>query len=223
MGPAGGASSLGKYGGSSNRPDRDSRDRDAGVTPSAVGTLADPTEKQDYFGSTIFGPSQKYTGSFLDNILGGGYRNVDPYTGQFQSRFSQAGGLGKSIFGGILGLINPFLGMAYRVGSSLPRLGNYNYLADYARGELGLFQKPGINIDKGRGSIINQLYIVFYEKVNKYIFINYIPGIETPSSFNMGLKISWTLLLISLSDKVLEWDWNIYLYPNFIFPILSFL
>jgi hypothetical protein len=96
------------------------KDLAAGVG-GGIGTLADPREKQDYFGSTIFGPSRKYTGSFLDNILGGGYRAVQPYApDQFQSRFSQAGGLGKSVFGGILGLINPMAGMLYRVASSVP-------------------------------------------------------------------------------------------------------
>ena len=96
------------------------KDLAAGVG-GGIGTLADPREKQDYFGSTIFGPSRKYTGSFLDNILGGGYRAVQPYApDQFQSRLSQAGGLGKSVFGGILGLINPMAGMLYRVASSVP-------------------------------------------------------------------------------------------------------
>jgi hypothetical protein len=104
MGPAGGASSGGNYGGSSNRPDRDSRDRDVGVSIGGQGTGADPREKQDFV-------TQKYTGSFLDKVLGGGYRNVDPYTGQFQSRLSQAGGLGKNILGGIIGLLNPAAGM----------------------------------------------------------------------------------------------------------------
>jgi hypothetical protein len=113
MGPAGGASSGGNYGGSSNRPDRDSRDRDVGVSIGGQGTGADPREKQDFV-------TQKYTGSFLDKVLGDGYRNVDPYTGQFQSRLSQAGGLGRGILGGIIGLINPMAGMLYRVASSVP-------------------------------------------------------------------------------------------------------
>ena len=42
--------------------------------------------------------------------------------------------------------------MAYKIGTSLPSIRNYNTLADYARGEFGLFKKPGVNIDKGRGS-----------------------------------------------------------------------
>jgi hypothetical protein len=50
---------------------RDSRDRDVGVTRGGQGTLADPREKQDYFVQLYI---KKYTGSFLDNILGGGYR-----------------------------------------------------------------------------------------------------------------------------------------------------
>ena len=122
------------------------------------GATDDYYEKVDYVGPTVFGPTQKYTGSFLDNLFNRGYRNINPVTGDFQSRFSQAGGFGKSILGGILGLLNPFLGMAYRIGTSLPSIRGYDTLADYARGEFGLFQKPGVNIDKGRGSIINQLY-----------------------------------------------------------------
>ena len=152
----------GERGGYGRRDSVQDRDRDVGVTTSAVGTLADPREKIDYFGETIFGPSRKYTGSFLDNILGRGYRAVQPYApDQFQSRFSQAGGFGKSIFGGILGLLNPLAGMAFKIGTSLPSLKNYENLADYARGEFGLFSKApgGFNIDKGRGSGLRSLGI----------------------------------------------------------------
>ena len=143
------------------------KDLAAGVGSGGIGTLADPREKMDYFGSTVFGPSRKYTGSFLDNILGRGYRAVQPYApDQFQSRLSQAGGFGKSIFGGILGLLNPFLGMAYRIGSSLPSMRGYDTLADYARGEFGLFQKPGISVDQGRGSGLRPTGIMQNLQVN---------------------------------------------------------
>jgi hypothetical protein len=113
------------------------KDLAAGVG-GGIGTLADPREKQDYFGSTIFGPSRKYTGSFLDNILGEGYRAVQPYApDQFQSRFQQMGG-GKGILGGIIGLINPMAGMLYRVASSVPggfeRFKSSPTLADYFSG-----------------------------------------------------------------------------------------
>ena len=115
------------------------KDLAAGVGGGGIGTLADPREKQDYFGSTIFGPSRKYTGSFLDNILGGGYRAVQPYApDQFQSRLSQAGGLGRGILDGIIGLINPMAGMLYRVASSVPggfkRFQSSSTLADYFSG-----------------------------------------------------------------------------------------
>ena len=143
------------------------KDLFAGVGDGGIGTLADPREKMDYFGSTVFGPSRKYTGSFLDNILGRGYRAVQPYApDQFQSRFSQAGGFGKSIFGGILGLLNPLAGIAYKIGTSLPSIRNYDTLADYARGEFGLFQKPGVNIDKGRGSGLRPTGIMQNLQVN---------------------------------------------------------
>ena len=103
----------------------------------------DPTaiEKMDFFGPTVFGPGQKFTGSFLDNLLGLGYRNVTPSGRQFQSRFNQMGGIGKGILGGILGLINPFAGLAYKGISSLGALKDYDTLADFAKGELGLFKE----------------------------------------------------------------------------------
>ena len=154
MGPAGGASSLGNYGGSSNRPDRNSRDRDVGVGKGGEGTGADPREKQDFV-------TQKYTGSFLDKVLGGGYRNVDPYTGQFQSRLSQAGGLGRGILGGIMGLINPMAGMLYRVASSVPggfkRFQSSPTLADYFGGfNFGAKNISDVYADQGRGSELEQ-------------------------------------------------------------------
>jgi len=143
------------------------KDLAAGVGSGGIGTLADPREKMDYFGSTVFGPSRKYTGSFLDNILGRGYRAVQPYASdQFQSRLSQAGGFGKSIFGGILGLLNPLAGIAYRIGTSLPSMRNYDTLADYAGGEFGLFQKPGASVDQGRGSGLRPTGIVQNLQVN---------------------------------------------------------
>jgi hypothetical protein len=101
-------------------------------------------ERANFLGPTVFGPGRKYTGSFLDRIFGGGYRPVTP-TGQFQSRFSQMGGLGKGILGGIIGLINPLAGLAYRGITSLPSIRNYDTLADYARGEFGLFQNEDEN------------------------------------------------------------------------------
>jgi len=157
----------GEKGGYGRRDSVQDRDKDVGVTKSAVGTLADPREKMDYFGSTLFGPSRKYTGSFLDNILGRGYRAVQPYASdQFQSRLSQAGGFGKSIFGGILGLLNPLLGVAYKVGSSIPSMRNYDTLADYARGEFGLFQRPGVSVDQGRGSGLRPTGIMQNLQVN---------------------------------------------------------
>ena len=70
----------------------------------------------DYVGPTTFGPTQKYSG---DGIFSG-YRNINPLTGQPLSglayvgdKFSSMGGLG-GILGGILGLINPMAGLAFR-------------------------------------------------------------------------------------------------------------
>jgi hypothetical protein len=46
-------------------------------------------------------------------------------------------GMGSNIFGGILGLLNPALGFAYKGIGSLKNLGQYDNLADYFRGEFG--------------------------------------------------------------------------------------
>jgi len=151
----------GERGGYGRRDSVQDRDRDVGVTTSAVGTLSDPTEKQDYFGSTIFGPSRKYTGSFLDNILGGGYRAVQPYApDQFQSRFQQMGG-GKGILSSLLGLVNPALGIMSRVASSVPggfkRFQSSPTLADYFGGfNFGAKNISDVYADQGRDSELEQ-------------------------------------------------------------------
>jgi hypothetical protein len=148
----------GEKGGYGRRDSVQDRDRDVGVTTSAVGTLSDPKEKQDYFGSTVFGPSRKYTGSFLDNILSGGYRAVQPYApDQFQSRLSQAGGLGKNILGGIIGLLNPAAGMLFRAAGAVPggfeRFKSSPTLADYFGGfNFGAKNISDVYANKGKGS-----------------------------------------------------------------------
>jgi len=72
-------------------------------------------EKIDYVGDTIFGPTQKYSG---DGFFSG-YRNLDAqgqplmglaYVGdRLQSMLTPS-----NIMGGILGLINPLAGLAFR-------------------------------------------------------------------------------------------------------------
>jgi len=123
----------------------------------------------DFVGNTVFGPTQKYSG---DGFFSG-YRNLDPVTGQplmglaylgdriksFASRlnpFSLIGGL-------VAGPIGSFIGRGI---SSLGALRDYDTLADYARGEFGLFQKPGVNIDKGRGSGLRPTGIMQNLQVN---------------------------------------------------------
>jgi|DEB0MinimDraft_4_1074332.scaffolds.fasta_scaffold76537_2 hypothetical protein len=77
----------------------------------------------DYVGDTVFGPTQKYSG---DGIFSG-YRNIDPVTGQPLMGASYVADRFKSVFspsniiGGILGLINPALGLGFRA---------VNYLKD---------------------------------------------------------------------------------------------
>jgi len=196
----------------------------AGVGLGGIGTLADPKEKMDYFGSTVFGPSRKYTGSFLDNILGGGYRAVQSYApDQFQSRFSQMGGLGKGILGGLMSLINPVAGLAYRGINKLGALKDYGTLADYAKGEFGLFQdedvvdtidirdkfnrmgimnpnlitpqpKPGINLNDYMG--LEDRFNVPSAAPEDYDFT----GFEDAMAFNPG----------SIKDRALKQQFNIY-------------
>jgi hypothetical protein len=70
----------------------------------------------DYVGDTVFGPTQKYSG---DGIFSG-YRNIDPVTGQPLMGLAYAGDIlsnimsPSNILGGILGLINPLAGLAFR-------------------------------------------------------------------------------------------------------------
>jgi hypothetical protein len=79
----------------------------------------------DYVGDTVFGPTQKYSG---DGIFSG-YRNIDPVTGQPLMGLAYVGDRLSSIMspsnilGGILGLINPMAGLAFR---------GFNYLQDKA-------------------------------------------------------------------------------------------
>lgn len=89
----------------------------------APGTLSDPREKLDFFGPTAFGPARKFTGSFLDNIFSGGYRPVTP-SGNFQSRFSQMGGLGRGILGSLIGSALGIPGIIASIPSGIQTLGS---------------------------------------------------------------------------------------------------
>ena len=125
------------------------RDIGAGVGTGGIGSLADPMEKQDYMGPTRFGPARKYTGSFLDNVFSQGYRPVTP-TGQFQSRLSQYGG---NILSGIMGAVNPFLGILSR---GFQNFRDTPYLQDYIS-NLRPRQVSDVFVDQGRGSGIRTI------------------------------------------------------------------
>ena len=125
------------------------RDIAAGVGTAGIRSLADPMEKQDYMGPTEFGPAQKYTGSFLDNVFNQGYRPVTP-TGQFQSRLSQYGG---NILSGIMGAVNPFLGILSR---GFQNFRDTPYLQDYIS-NLRPRQVSDVFVDQGRGSGIRTI------------------------------------------------------------------
>jgi hypothetical protein len=97
----------------------------------------------DFVGNTVFGPTQKYSGSgFLS-----GYRNIDPITGQPKMGLAYLGDRMKalasrvnpfSVIGGLVaGPFGSILGQGF---SKLGALRDYDTLADYAKGELGLFK-----------------------------------------------------------------------------------
>ena len=87
----------------------------------------------DYVGPTAFGPTQKYSG---DGFLSG-YRNIDPLTGQPKMGLAYVGDMlsnvmsPSNIMGGILGLINPLAGLAFR---------GFNYMQDKVPETLDQFQ-----------------------------------------------------------------------------------
>ena len=87
----------------------------------------------DYVGETVFGPTQKYSG---DGFLSG-YRNIDPLTGQPKMGLAYVGDMlsnvmsPSNIMGGILGLINPLAGLAFR---------GFNYMQDKVPETLDQFQ-----------------------------------------------------------------------------------
>ena len=87
----------------------------------------------DYVGDTVFGPTQKYSG---DGFLSG-YRNIDPLTGQPKMGLAYLGDRlsnlmsPTNILGGILGLINPLAGLAFR---------GFNYMQDKVPETLDQFQ-----------------------------------------------------------------------------------
>jgi hypothetical protein len=97
----------------------------------------------DFVGNTVFGPTQKYSG---DGFFSG-YRNLDPVTGQPLMGLAYLGDRIKSfasrlnplsLIGGLVaGPIGSFIGRGI---SSLGALRDYDTLADYAKGEFGLFQ-----------------------------------------------------------------------------------
>lgn len=114
-GPAGGVTSGGSSGrdrgmGTAGKTGNYSAPTSTGggnqFTSVTSGTLSDPREKQDFF-------TQSYTAPGIFG-LGGGYRDLN-VPGDTQSGFkSRLGGIGGAILGGILGLINPALGLGFR-------------------------------------------------------------------------------------------------------------
>jgi len=93
-------------------------------------------QKGGTFGGGTFeggsgGPDRSAVGQFSQfgrNLM---QQNLRP---SFTDRLK---GMGSNIFGGILGLLNPALGLAYKGIGSLKNLNQYDTLVDYFRGEFG--------------------------------------------------------------------------------------
>ena len=204
-----------------------SRDVSAGVGRGGEGTLADPREKMDFFGKTAFGPAQKYSG---DGFFSG-YRNLDrrgqplmgmAYLGDRLKSF--ASGLNPlSLIGGLVaGPVGSFIGRGI---SSLGALRDYDTLADYAKGEFGLFsdedeedvETQDIRDKFNRMGIMNPNLIIPQPKpginLNDYMGLEdrfNVPsaapedydftGFEDVMAFNPG----------SIKDRALKQQFNIY-------------
>jgi len=176
----------GPGGGNDNRGrgrdlDFQQRGRPRSYTTTKTGDVfakGDPTltEKTDVFG-------QKFTGSFLDNIFGGGYRNVNPQ-GQFQSRFSQMGGLGRGILGSVIGRALGIPGLIASIPTGIQTLGSRftdsrlgNYLSNLNEKLQKDFSVKGTyvpNEDEDEDEVITQDIRDTYDRLN---LTNTIPNV----------------------------------------------
>lgn len=152
----------------------------------APGTLSDIRERQDYFGPTRFGPARKFTGSFLDNIFGGGYRPVTP-SGNFQSRFSQMGGLGKGILSSLIGSALGIPGIIASIPSGIQTLGSRfsdsrlgNYLSNLNEKLQKDFSVAGTYVPEEDEDEVETIDI--RDKYNRLGIVN--PNLITPTNLN---------------------------------------
>jgi len=129
----------------------------------------------DFVGNTVFGPTQKYSGSgFLS-----GYRNINPITGQPKTGLSYLADRIKSfasnlnpfsIIGGLVaGPFGSILGQGF---SKLGALKDYDTLADYAKGEFNMFQDEDEDIETQD----------IRDKFNRSGIMN--PNLITPTNLN---------------------------------------
>ena len=120
----GGRSDTGSASGRGDGPSSDARDR-------AMGLQGKTGIVDKSLGTGPLGVDRSAVGQFSQfgrNVM---QQNLRP---SFTDRLK---GMGSNIFGGILGLLNPALGFAYKGIGSLKNLGQYDTLADYFRGEFG--------------------------------------------------------------------------------------
>ena len=120
----GGRSDTGSASGRGDGPSSDARDR-------AMGLQGKTGRVDPSLGIGPLGVDRSAIGQFSQfgrNLM---QQNLRP---SFAQRLK---GMGSNIFGGILGLLNPALGFAYKGIGSLKNLGQYDTLADYFRGEFG--------------------------------------------------------------------------------------
>ena len=119
-----GRSNTGSASGRGDGPSSDARDRRMGLQGKTG--IVDKS-----LGTGPLGVDRSAVGQFSKfgrNVM---QQNLTP---SFTDRLK---GMGSNIFGGILGLLNPALGLAYKGIGSLKNLKQYDTLADYFKGEFG--------------------------------------------------------------------------------------
>ena len=120
----GGRSDTGSASGRGEGPSSDARDR-------AMGLQGKTGIVDKSLGTGPLGVDRSAVGQFSQfgrNLM---QQNLRP---SFTDRLK---GMGSNIFGGILGLLNPALGFAYKGIGSLKNLGQYDTLVDFFKGEFG--------------------------------------------------------------------------------------
>ena len=163
-------------------PERPGAGNNSDIPSGVEGTLADPREKMDFVGETIFGPTQKYSGDGMFS----GYRNLDAF-GQPKMGLSFVADRAANLFSpqnigrGILSLVNPLAGLTY---------GAYNYLQNNVPQTLNTFQQSPTLMDfynNMRTAPVNNT-IDIREKFNRTGGLSGIESIQTVGSNDSNIE-----------------------------------